>query len=320
MSGFDERSGFDEFLHNRRNPQRESEFVPQREPVREPEMNENYEYETRPPRRQRIDEEEQKLFEEIDFYKQRLYKKIDSCLVRYGLEGLRRIDEGIANSLADYIAQLKGQPRPSARPAAPQVQEAAPAAPAKPFKKPVRIVEGPQGQPQTFTQPKPVQQGWRNDDVINKVLNDIIPPTEIHEVQINSNIPVDQILAERAQRNQKVDLAPQPQMEQHIAGDEMVEVGVTGEEHAETAQPVTTPAQFQQVEQQAQKKFDFAEAVVDQRSAREAESISMVVPPTVEEGNFDSGDDWDKPIEEAETVTPINVPPTPRKGKNKKEE
>ena len=156
--------------------------------------------------------------------------------------------------------------------------------------------------------------------MINKVLNDIIPPTEIHEVQINSNIPRDQILAERAQRNQKVDLAPQPQMEQHIAGDEMVEVGVTGEEHAETAQPVTTPAQFQQVEAPAQKKFDFAEAVVDQRSAREAESISMVVPPTVEEGNFDSGDDWDKPIEEAETVTPIDVPPTPRKGKNKKEE
>ena len=252
--------------------------------------------------------------------KRSIYKKIDSCLVRYGLEGLRRIDEGIANSLADYIAQLKGQPRPSARQAAPQVQEAAPEAqPAKPFKKPVRIVEGPQGQPQTFTQPKPVQQGWRNDDVINKVLNDIIPPTEIHEVQINSNIPVDQILAERAQRNQKVDLAPQPQMEQHIAGDEMVEVGVTGEEHAETAQPVTTPAQFQQVEQPAQKKFDFAEAVVDQRTAREAESISMVVPPTVEEGNFDSGDDWDKPIEESGTVTPINVPPTPRKKKDKGE-
>ena len=316
-------SGFDEFLHNRRNPQREPEFVPESEPAREPEMSENYEYDTRSPRRQRIDEEEQKLFEEIDFYKQRLYKKIDSCLVRYGLEGLRRIDEGIANSLADYIAQLKGQPRPSARPAASApVQEAAPAAPAqqaKPFKKPVRIVEGPEGQPQTFTQPKTVQQGWRNDDVINKVLNDIIPPTEIHEVQINSNIPVDQILADRAKRNQKVDLAPQPQMEQHIEGDEMVEVGVTGEEHPETAQPVTTPAQFQKVEAPSQKKFDFAEAVVDQRSAREAESISMVVPPTVEEGNFDTGDDWDKPIEEAETVTPINVPPTPKKSKKKGE-
>lgn len=312
-------SGFDEFLNNRRNPQRESEFVPQREPEREPEMKENYEYETRSPRRPRIDEEEAKLFEEIDFYKQRLYKKIDSCLVRYGLEGLRRIDEGIANSLADYIAQLKGQTRPSARETAPQVQEAAPAPAAKPFKKPVRIVEGPQGQPQTFSQPKPVQQGWMNPEVLDKVLNDIIPPTEIHEVQINSNIPVDQILAERAQRNQKVDLAPQPQMEQHITGDEMVEVGITGEEHAETAQAVTTPPQFQQVEQPTQKKFDFAEAVVDQRTAREAESISMVVPPKIEEGNFDSGDDWDKPIEEAETVTPINVPPTPRKGKKKGE-
>ena len=118
--------------------------------AREDRSDETY-YEDRTPSRGRVDEDDDDgaddVLKEIDFYKQRLYKKIDSCFVRFGLEGLRKIDEGIAHSLADYIADLKGVPRQ--RREAPPVQEAAPApvqqaAPQKAFTPPKRIVENPQ--------------------------------------------------------------------------------------------------------------------------------------------------------------------------------
>ena len=75
--------GFHDFLESQRRP------APQVEPDFEPEAEENYE-ERPPQRRARVEErtfdrEDEKVMDEVDFYKQRLYKKIDSCFIRYGL-------------------------------------------------------------------------------------------------------------------------------------------------------------------------------------------------------------------------------------------
>ena len=173
-------------------------------------------------RRPSVDEDDDPILKEIDFYKQRLYKKIDGCFVRYGLEGLKKIDEGIAVALDKYIRGLRGEvveepaQRPVVRESAQSAARPQPSvAPQRPdnFKKPVRVT-GPA--PMRSTQPP--APGVFNTEIINKVLNDIIPPTEIHEVQIHSNIPVDQIMAKRNQA-QKVDFAPQPQMAESIEGD-----------------------------------------------------------------------------------------------------
>ena len=46
---------------------------------------------------ERYSREDRKVMDEVDFYKDRLYKKIDSCFLRYGLEGLKRIDEELTS-------------------------------------------------------------------------------------------------------------------------------------------------------------------------------------------------------------------------------
>lgn len=289
------------------------------------EREENY-YRDTPHRRDesasRADEDDPdaKILREVDFYKERLYKKIDSCFVRYGLEGLRRIDEGIASSLADYIADLRGERRPSRQ--REEIRETAQEPqPQREFKKPVKIEEpGTQSYASQTSYARPQQpksNDWKNDEVINKVLNDIIPPVEIHEVKINSNIPIDQIMAQRNAQNQHVELAPQPQMAEHISGDQMVEVQSGGEEvPVESVSPQSYAPQ-----QSGSQKYDIVNDMLDKNTIREADSISMVVPPPIEEGDFDTGENWADPIEESSTVTPIDVPPAPRKknGRKKKE-
>lgn len=293
-------------------------------PVSEERQDETY-YEDRTPRREPVmeseeDDDDRDVLEEINFYKERLYKKIDGCFVRYGLEGLRRIEEGIANSIADYIADLKGTPRPrrvqeaAPQPAPQAAQAPRPAAPQKPFTPPKKIVEAPQA-PQ-----RPVQNGWRNDEIMNKILNDIIPPTEIHEVQINSNIPVDQIMEQRRQSNQKVELAPQPQMAESIPGDQMIEESNGYEAFAAPEPEVIAPAPVAMPQPTGNSNYDIANDMLDKRTVQEAESISMVVAPTGDwNPSMDDGseDELNAPIVESEVQTPIEVKPTPRKKKKK---
>ena len=43
------------------------------------------------------------LNEQVELYKQTLYKKIDTCFIKYGLSGLKIIDERIASGMSRYI-------------------------------------------------------------------------------------------------------------------------------------------------------------------------------------------------------------------------
>lgn len=49
------------------------------------------------------------LDEQVNSIKETLYKKIDVCFMRYGLRGLKKIDEAIADGLADFIAEEEGE-------------------------------------------------------------------------------------------------------------------------------------------------------------------------------------------------------------------
>lgn len=63
------------------------------------------------------------LNEKIEFLKDRLYDKIDKCFLQYGLEGLMKIDEAIANGLEDYINEKKGiAPKKVAKPVQRMIQ------------------------------------------------------------------------------------------------------------------------------------------------------------------------------------------------------
>lgn len=311
--------GFHDFLQSQRRP------APQVEPDFEPEVEENYE-ERRPQRRARVEEsrydsEDEKVLDEVDFYKQRLYKKIDSCFIRYGLAGLKKIDEGIADSLARYIDSLKGgtnyedrlanrhspnyrRPPERARYRDEELDEGeevvprrqAPDAPQRQFKKPVKI-EGsnPNPLPKRAGEPK-LQSGVYNPELLNAILTDVIPPTEIHQVEIHSNIPVPQ--KQQQAEPQKVDFAPLPEEMQEQKQEEAVET-------------------YQSPEQAQSSDFDIADVML--AGARNTD-VSLIVPPTIEEPtpeNFVSDTDLDAPIVESETQTPIKMP-APKKRKKKK--
>ena len=317
--------GFHDFLESQRRP------APQVEPDFEPEAEENYE-ERPPQRRARVEErtfdrEDEKVMDEVDFYKQRLYKKIDSCFIRYGLAGLKKIDEGIADSLARYINSLKGGTNYEDRMAnlryspnyrrppervryrddeinereedLPRRPEPKPAP--KPFKKPVKI-EGtnPNPLPKRAGEPN-LQAGVYNPELLNAILTDVIPPTEIHPVEIHSSIPVPQKQQQAAP--QKVDFAPLPE--------EMQEQEQPQEQTYE--EPVETHHAHIQSES---RNFDIADVML---AGAGNTDVSLIVPPTIEEPtaeNFVSDTDLDAPIVESETQTPINMP-APKKRKKK---
>jgi hypothetical protein len=316
--------GFHDFLESQRRP------APQVEPDFEPEVEENYE-ERPPQRRARVEErtfdrEDEKVMDEVDFYKQRLYKKIDSCFIRYGLAGLKKIDEGIADSLARYIDSLKGgryyedrapvserytpnYRRPPERVRyrdeeldeseddLPRRPEPKPAP--KPFKKPVKI-EGsnPNPLPKRAGEPN-LQADVYNPELLNAILTDVIPPTEIHPVEIHSNIPVPQKQQQAAP--QKVDFAPLPEEMQEQPQE----------------QSYDQPAETYQAPQQAESSnFDIADVML---AGAGNTDVSLIVPPTIEEPtaeNFVSDTDLDAPIVESETQTPIQMP-APKKRKKK---
>lgn len=43
------------------------------------------------------------LNDKVEFLKERLYKKIDACFIQFGLRGLTKIDESIADGLTEFI-------------------------------------------------------------------------------------------------------------------------------------------------------------------------------------------------------------------------
>lgn len=315
--------GFHDFLESQRRP------APQVESDFEPEVEENYE-ERAPQRRARVEErtfdrEDEKVMDEVDFYKQRLYKKIDSCFIRYGLAGLKKIDEGIADSLARYIDSLKGgtnygdrmanrySPNYSRPPERvryrddeinereedmPRRPEPKPAP--KPFKKPV-MIEGsnPNPVPRRAGEPN-LQAGVYNPELLNAILTDVIPPTEIHPVEIHSDIPVPQKRQQAAP--QKVDFAPLPE--------EMQEQEQPQEQTYE--QPVET---YNAPQQSESNSFDLADVML---AGAGNTDVSLIVPPTIEEPtaeNFVSDTDLDAPIVESETQTPIQMPAPKRRKK-----
>lgn len=51
---------------------------------------------------------EQSLTEQIDKIKNTLYRKIDICFMKYGLRGLKKIDESVAEGLKYFIAEEEG--------------------------------------------------------------------------------------------------------------------------------------------------------------------------------------------------------------------
>lgn len=50
------------------------------------------------------------LDEQVETLKETLHKKIDACFIRYGLTGLEKIDEAIANTLKEFIEGKKRKP------------------------------------------------------------------------------------------------------------------------------------------------------------------------------------------------------------------
>jgi hypothetical protein len=278
--------GFHDFLESQRRP------ASQVEPDFEPEVEENYE-ERAPQRRARVEErtfdrEDEKVMDEVDFYKQRLYKKIDSCFVRYGLEGLKRIDEGIAKSIARYIDGLKGGSNFEERE---YVRGQARREVVKETEEQTRQVSRPvQVQKPVVKKDEPkLNNEQMNPELIDAILNNIIPETEVHEVHIKSSIP-------RQAPAQEPVLAPE---------DSYQDIPVQEDAPAQT--------------------YDIVNEMVDDSTAREAESVDLFVPTVIEEpteADMNSEAELDAPIVE-ESVTPIEVNPTetaPKKKRKKKAE
>lgn len=235
-----------------------------------------------------VDPRERSLQDEVDFYKQRLYKKIDSCFVRYGLEGLKRIDEGIAKSIARYIDGLKGGSNFEYRE---YVRGQARREVVKESEEPTRSVSRPvQVQKPVVKKDEPkLNNDQMNPELIDAILNNIIPETEVHEVHIKSSIP-------RKAPAQEPVLAPE-------------------DSYQDIPVPEDAPAQT----------YDIMNEMVDDSAAREAESVDLFVPPVIEEpteADMNSEAELDAPIVE-ESVTPIEVNPTetaPKKKRKKKSE
>lgn len=318
---------FSDFLHDHemKKSRRTEEFEV-------PEMEENYEETPRKRPQINEDEEEQvsrearKIMNEVDFYKNRLYKKIDSCFLRYGLEGLRRIDEGIAYAIAKYIDSLKGgrnwedkiatsnrftpnfrRPPEKVRYRDEELEEAGKPSPKpapKPFKKP-QIIEGSNPNPAPVRRPgvPKFESNAFNPDLLNAILTDVIPPTEIHEVEVKSNIP----RPEQRQKpvEEKVDFAPMPEPE--VEDVPLVE------------EPTIEESVEQPQEETQEQTYDIAN---DMLAGVQTEDVDLFVPPVIEEDTpetFTSEEELDAPIVESETQTPIDMPPPqPKKRKRKK--
>lgn len=245
-------------------------------PELEESEDDNYEDAPEPPRRAPVREEyqdpsERSLEDEVDFYKQRLYKKIDSCFVRYGLEGLKRIDEGIAKSIARYIDGLKGgsnfEDREYVRGQARREVVKETEEPTRPVSRPVQV------QKPVVKKTEPKNEGQFNPELIDAILNKVIPETEVHEVHIKSSIP-------RQAPSQEPVLAPE-------------------DSYQDIQVPEDTPAQT----------YDIMNEMVDDNAAREAESVDLFVPPVIEEpteADLNSEAELDAPIVE-ESVTPIEI-------------
>jgi hypothetical protein len=128
-----------------------------------------------------------------------------------------------------------------------------------------------------------------NPELIDAILNNIIPETEVHEVHIKSSIP-------RQAPAQEPVLAPE---------DSYQDIPVQEDAPAQT--------------------YDIVNEMVDDSTAREAESVDLFVPPVIEEpteADMNSEAELDAPIVE-ESVTPIEVNPTetaPKKKRKKKAE
>ena len=302
--------GFHDFLENQRRP------VHERAPEYDArEDQDNYENREEPkPRRavrEEFDEEDSKALDEVDFYKQRLYKKIDSCFIRYGLVGLQKIDEGIAESLTRYIDSLKRgvssdrrapvregyTPNYRKPPEAVRyeeeeeiqersVQEARPQ-PVKPFKKPTKI-EGSNPNPPIPRRPgePKLESGAFNQELLNAILTDVIPPTEIHEVEINSSIP-----------RQPIKEATAPHQ----------------------AEVTETPEN----EESAGSNYDIAK---DMLAGVETDEVDLIVPPVIEEApaeDLGSEEDFESSsvetiVDEAPVEVNESVESEPKKRKKKK--
>lgn len=319
---------FSDFLHDHemKKSRRAEEFEV-------PEIEENYEETPRRPAREveedeEVPSEDRKILNEVDFYKSRLYKKIDSCFLRYGLEGLKRIDEGIANSIAKYIDSLKGgtnwedrvatssrftpnrrRPPERVRYRDEELDESEDELPPppklapKPFKKPQKI-EGSNPNPAPVRRPgePKFESNAFNPDLLNAILTDVIPPTEIHEVEVKSNIP----RQEQRQKpvEEKVDFAPMPEPEV---------------EDVPLVEEPTIEESVEQPQEQPDQTYDIAN---DMLAGVQTEDVDLFVPPVIEEDTpetFTSEEELDAPIVESETQTPIDMPaPQPRKRKRKK--
>ena len=287
--------GFHDFLENQRRPvhERAPEYVAREE---QDNYEDREEPKTRRAVREQFDEEDSKALDEVDFYKQRLYKKIDSCFIRYGLVGLQKIDEGIAESLTRYIDSLKRGVSSEVR--APvrerytpnyrkppeavryeeeeelqerQVQEAS-TQPVKPFKKPMKI-EGSNPNPpiqRRLGEPK-LESGAFNPELLNAILTDVIPPTEIHEVEINSSIPRQPIKESAAPRQAEVTEAAENEVS-------------------------------------AESNYDIAK---DMLAGVETDEVDLIVPPVIEEapeeGLVSEEDFESSSVETIETEVPVEV-------------
>ena len=268
-------------------------------------------------REERYSREDRKVMDEVDFYKDRLYKKIDSCFLRYGLEGLKRIDEGIAFAITKYIDSLKGGTnfedryyknnpsvqenyrRPPERVSYKdeEVQQRAPQTPQKAFKKPVKIEGSNPNPPVQRRGDVKLESPQFNPELLNAILTDVIPPTEIHEVEIKSSIPRPRVTESSAP--QKVDFAPVPEEMQDA-------------ENYDNGSEQQIPESDQEPG-----KYDIAK---DMLAGVGNTDVDLFVPPEIEEDtpeNFTSEEELDAPIVEAETQTPIDMPTPKKRGKKK---
>lgn len=76
------------------------------------EEEENFEEDEEEEPRQPIRREpKDSLTEQVNAIKETLYKKIDVCFMKYGLNGLKKIDEAIAESLSEYISGPRLKPK-----------------------------------------------------------------------------------------------------------------------------------------------------------------------------------------------------------------
>lgn len=95
LEDFDDVQEQDEFRPRKRTSMEEVEDIDERPVYRKPQRRDS-------------------LSEQVEAIKETLYKKIDVCFMKYGLNGLKLIDEAIADTMTDYIDRPKSVVRPQA--------------------------------------------------------------------------------------------------------------------------------------------------------------------------------------------------------------